>query len=337
MARAFQGAALLACVAEAVGSAPDYNSLWLEFQSKYGKQYSDVEGETSRFAIFKHNVDYIYETNSKKLPFTLGVNQFADLTAEEFKATYLGYKKPEHTWAELQHLGTHNYSGETLPDSVDWVANGAVTPVKNQGQCGSCWSFSTTGALEGAWQLATKKLVPLSEQGFIDCDEVDNACNGGLMDNAFKFAEQNAICTESSYPYESKKGACRISSCTVGIPQGGVVGFKDVKSGDEQAMMSAVSMQPVSIAIEADKMAFQLYHGGVLTGFCGGQLDHGVLLVGYGKDSGKDYWKVKNSWGGSWGEEGYVRLLRGKGREGECGLLTQASYPVVASDSSVVV
>ena len=157
------------------------------------------------------------------------------------------------------------------------------------------------------------------------------------MDTAFKFAEKTALCTEESYPYKAKGSTCKASSCTVGIPKGSVTGFKDVSSDSEQAMMSALNQQPVSIAIEADKSVFQLYKSGVLSGTCGTSLDHGVLAVGYGTDGGKDYWLVKNSWGAKWGAKGYVKLLRGKGGAGECGLLKQASYPVVQASSSVVV
>jgi len=314
-----------------VRPVPDYAMMYDQFKQKFGKSYNSEDEEAKRFGIFKSNVDYIYDTNAKKLSYRLGVNAFADLMADEFAQMYTGLQKPATPWGELPYLGRHNYSGSALPGSVDWTAKGAVTPVKNQGQCGSCWSFSTTGSLEGAWEIATGKLVSLSEQQFVDCDKKDSGCGGGLMDTAFSYAEKNALCTEGSYSYKGRAGSCQASSCTVGIPKGGVTGYKDVAADDEQALMEAVAKQPVSIAVEADKAAFQLYHSGVLTSKCGSNLDHGVLVVGYGTDSGTDYWKVKNSWGASFGEDGYIRLKRGKGGAGECGLLSgPPSYPVVS-------
>merc|ERR1712084_184197 len=293
----------------------DYSKLWNDFKVANGKTYSSAVEEEQRFEIFKVNVDYISSMNAKN-KFRLGVTPFADMTADEFGASHFGIAKPDASWGSLPNLGEHTYNDETLAESVGWTTKGAVTPVKNQGQCGSCWSFSTTGSLEGAWKLAGNSLTSLSEQQFVDCDKVDQGCNGGLMDHAFQFAEKNAICTESSYPYKGRGGTCEASSCTVGIPNGDVKGYKDVTSDSEQALMSAVQQQPVSIAIEADKMAFQSYKSGILSSTCGSNLDHGVLLVGYGTDGGKDYWKVKNSWGTTYGENGYVRLLRGKGGSG---------------------
>ncbi len=214
------------------------------------------------------------------------------------------------------------------PASMDWRTQGAVTPVKNQGQCGSCWAFSTTGSLEGCHAIKTGNLVSLSEQNLVDCDTVDGGCNGGLMDNAFAFIQrEGGVDTEASYPYEGYGDTCRYSTSNIGATDSG---FVDVARNSESALVEALSGRPVSIAIEADTMVFQQYAGGVLDSTsCGTQLDHGVLAVGYGTDpSGGDYYIVKNSWGASWGESGYLRISRKNASNGGiCGINKSASYP----------
>merc|ERR1712194_592228 len=250
--------------------------------------------------------------------------------------SYTGLK-PKSTWADLPHLGTMQYSGKALADSVDWTTKGAVTPVKNQGQCGSCWAFSTTGALEGAYQVASGKLVSLSEQQYVDCDGFPNmGCNGGNMAFGLRYAKDHSICTEESYQYKGKGGVCQAASCTTGLNAGTVTAVTKVGgpcgAASDNALKTALNKQPISIGIEADQPAFQHYTSGVVTGTCGAKVDHGVLLVGYGTDGSTPYWKVKNSWGASWGDHGFVRMVQGKN---ECGINSQPNFPVIKSSVSV--
>jgi C1A family cysteine protease len=229
-------------------------------------------------------------------------------------------------------------SKSSATSSVDWVSAGAVTPVKDQGQCGSCWSFSTTGALEGAYYTTYGSLPSFSEQQLVDCDNrqhggKDMGCNGGLMDNAFTWIKKNGgLCTEVSYPYVSgttkTAGTCQ-STCSA-VKNSAVVSYTDVPIKSDSAMMQALTLQPVSVAIEADQKAFQLYKSGVFTGECGTNLDHGVLVVGFGSMSGTDYYRIKNSWGTTWGDAGYIYIGRGSqynDGQGQCGVLMSASYP----------
>jgi len=311
------------------GAAAALESEFAQFVQTYNKQYASAQEMQERFETFKRNRLYQEKENAKQSTYTMGVNEFSDLSSSEFSESRFGYTTPKNKWGGLPKVGVHQaMDGEVAADSIDWVEIGAVTPVKNQGQCGSCWSFSTTGAIEGAWAMATGNLVSLSEQQFVDCSKENHGCNGGNAEYAFEFAEGQAICTEETYPYHASESSCAPGGCTVGVPSNGVTGYTDVDQ-TEAAFVSALNNQPVSIAIEADKDAFMSYTSGVLQELCGTQLDHGVLAVGYGSDNGVEYWKVKNSWGGSWGESGYIRLLRGKGGMGECGILAEGSYPQV--------
>jgi cathepsin L len=262
----------------------------------------------------------------------MGVNQFTDLTPQEFKDQYIsGMKSPVGSYG----CKSFTSSASGAPSSIDWRQKGAVTSVKDQGQCGSCWSFSATAAVEGAWAIATGKLVDLSEQELVDCATGLNygsfSCNGGEMDGAFKFIIENGQCSLSSYPYTSgvtkTGGTCQKCSSVAHISS-----CYDVKSKDQISLKGAVAKQPVSVAIEADTRYFQSYSSGVLTSTsCGTNLDHGVTIVSYGTENGIDYWNVKNSWGSSWGEGGYVRIARSSSTNdaGICGIALQPSFPTV--------
>ncbi len=271
----------------------------------------------------------------------LGLTSLADLTHDEYRAHYLGYRadlKPARGLG-LATPGTWRYADADPPLAVDWRRQGAVTPVKNQLQCGSCWAFSTTGSVEGINAIKTGELVALSEQELIDCDTSrDNGCHGGLMDFAFKFIIANGgLDTEADYMYKAEDRKCKVDKEAKHVVS--IDGYEDVPTNDEEALKKAVAGQPVSVAIEADQRAFQLYAGGVFDGTCGTALDHGVLAVGYGSQAGQDFWVIKNSWGGAWGDRGFIKLARNldatraaaanvSATAGQCGIALQASYPV---------
>jgi cathepsin L len=307
---------------------------WQLWKGVHNKQYSVAE-ESVRRAIWESNLKIVESHNLEAdlgvHTFWLGMNAYADMTNEEFVRAMNGYNasargprnQDRHTFRFNPDLGA-------LPDTVDWRTKGYVTPVKDQGQCGSCWAFSSTGALEGQHFKATGKLVSLSEQNLVDCSKKQGnmGCNGGLMDYAFQYIkENNGIDTEPSYPYEARDGSCRFKAADVGATD---TGFTDITSKDEDALQQAVAtVGPISVAIDASHSSFQLYRRGVYNEpRCSQtQLDHGVLAVGYGVEGSYDYWLVKNSWGKSWGDEGYIMMTRNK--HNQCGIATASSYPLV--------
>ena len=299
------------------------------FQERFEKRYNSMEEMETRFAIFRKNIINIISHNSDaNQNFTMGVNQFTDLTPDEFRMMYVSGLK-----AEVGSYGCKTFSSGAsgAPSTIDWRTKGAVTSVKDQGQCGSCWSFSSTGAVEGAWAISKGQLTDFSEQELVDCatgiSYGSHGCNGGQMEGAFKFVIENGQCTLSSYPYTAKDGTCQKCSAVAHMSS-----CSDVKPNDQLSLKAAVAQQPVAVAIEADTRYFQSYSGGILdSASCGTSLDHGVLAVGYGEENGQKYWLVKNSWGTTWGDKGYVKIARSDSTNdaGICGIAMDPSFPSV--------
>nr|AAL16954.1 cathepsin L-like cysteine protease precursor [Delia radicum] len=332
--------ALLALVAfvQAISYTDVIKEEWQTFKMEHRKNFLSEVEERFRMKIFNENRHKIAKHNQLyaqgKVSFKLGLNKYSDMLYHEFKETMNGYN---HTMRKV--LRAQGFSGiiyippanVQIPKSVDWRQHGAVTAVKDQGHCGSCWAFSSTAALEGQHFRKAGVLVSLSEQNLVDCSTKygNNGCNGGLMDNAFRYIKDNGgIDTEKSYPYEGIDDSCHFTKSGVGATD---TGFVDIPQGDEEALMKAVAtMGPVSVAIDASHESFQLYSEGVYNEpECDAQnLDHGVLVVGYGTDkTGLDYWLVKNSWGTTWGDQGYIKMARNQ--DNQCGIATASSYPTV--------
>jgi len=311
---------------------------WETFKILHRKDYDSPTEEKFRLKIYMDNKAKVERHNARAAKghhsYHMKMNQFGDMLPHEFVTKMNGYKmRPKNatdhpvgaTFLQPAHV-------EKLPKNVDWRSHGAVTPVKDQGQCGSCWSFSTTGALEAQHYRKTGKLTSLSEQNLVDCSRNygNNGCNGGLMDNAFQYIKDNGgIDSEISYPYEGVDDKCRYNPKNKGAWD---VGFVDVRAGDENDLKHAIATAgPCSIAIDASHQSFQFYsHGIYREPECSPQnLDHGVLVVGYGVDkaSGSAYWLVKNSWGTVWGDQGYVKIARNE--DNMCGVASAASYPLV--------
>lgn len=264
--------------------------------------------------------------------YSLGHNRFSGMNRTEF-SEWVHFPRATNIFAPS--AGMYDPAFMVLSQEVDWRAQGAVTEVKDQQQCGSCYAFSTTGGLEGAYQIKTGQLVSFSEQHILDCGDRASGfgCHGGDMGGSYEWIQTNGgLCSEFEYAYVSgetgRKESCR--TCT-NVPGSDVRQVRRVTPNSDEAMMSALMTQPVSVAIQADSRDFQLYKSGVFTGDCGTALDHGVLLVGYGvQDDAGAYYIMKNSWGSSWGEDGYCYLGRGaqyNDGHGQCGVLMQGVYP----------
>jgi cathepsin L len=305
----------------ALRSESEYQGLFVNWMQQFGRSYGHEQFQ-QRYTIFKANQKYIDEWNAKKNGVTLGMNQMGDLTNAEYRQLYLGVKGQPTAGGE-PFVPTN----EALPTSFDWRTKGAVTGIKDQGQCGSCWSFSTTGSTEGCHFISGKSLVGLSEQNLVDCSGSygNEGCNGGLMTQAMEYIIENGgIDTESSYPYTAEDGTCAYNKANSGAT---LKAYKNVQQGSESDLQNSVNMGPTSVAIDASQSSFQFYTSGVYSdpNCSTSQLDHGVLAVGWGVEGGQAYWIVKNSWGTSWGANGYILMARNDNNM--CGIATMATLP----------
>lgn len=294
------------------------------FKLKYAKEYISEEVHSLRFQVFRTNLAYIRLHNSQPRSFSLGLTKFADLSNEEFTEMYTSQSQRGKGERRENRL-----KAEDLPEEVNWVAKGAVTPIQNQGFCGSCWAFASTGAVESAYFLKTGQLTPLSQQELLDCSKQfgTSGCDGGEMVDAYSYiSARGGLETATAYPYEEKDRKCRLNDSQ---KLGAISGFESVEKGSEAQLKIAVAKQPVSVGVQANEKVWQMYESGVMDSDCGQHLNHAVLVVGYGREHDMDYWLVKNTWGDDWGIEGYVKILRDDSSTngGLCGIALDASYP----------
>ena len=300
-----------------------------DYNNEYKKYHSSKSEFWYRFHAFVDNDKKITDHNSQTSSWKMQHNKFSDMYPSEFRYHMTGYKCPSNWQPNSDKFTTHTYSLDYVaPDAVDWRAQGLVTPIKDQGDCGSCWAFSSTGAMEGAFAKKNGTLISLSEQDLVDCVDDCSGCDGGWMAKAMEYVvEHGGIDTELSYPYQGVGGQCAFNQSNVATNFSSVV---NITQGDCQGLFNAVATQgPISVAINAN--GIMNYQNGIYSDQnCDPQsLDHGVLVVGYGVTTdGKLYYIVKNSWGTDWGQDGYMYWDRSI--DNMCGICEDASYPIAA-------
>jgi len=325
---AFFGLSLVAAASVPLYLEEHYQHAFVRFISKYNKRYT-ADSFFQRYNVFKANMDFIEEHNNANYSYTVAMNAFGDMSAQEFAASRNGAKSVDRS---VPHTVGQKRRNPSNPASVDWRSVNAVTPVKDQGQCGSCWAFSSTGGIEGVWSIAGHGLVSLSEQQLVDCSSAqgNGGCNGGWYGSAWQYViSNNGITGEADYPYTAQDGTCQAKGKPV---RATLASYNSVQQNSDSALENAVAINPTSVAIEADQSSFQFYSGGIFSdASCGTTIDHAVLAVGYNVQGSAQYWIVKNIWGTGWGLAGYIYMARGSTNSGKgvCGINQYAEYPVV--------
>ncbi|XP_044265939.1 procathepsin L-like [Tribolium madens] len=306
---------------------------WNKFKAMHARAFFDPLEESLRKSIFIKNLEIVEEHNEKyqngSETYEMGINKFSDFTEEEL-TNLTGLQLPLEIEQPLINITEESLFfslGRSLPASFDWRQRGGVTPVKNQGQCGSCWAFATLGAIESHYKIRFKRTVSLSEQQLVDCVGRGGGCGGGWMPTAYSYIARNkGVNYNRDYRYQARNGKCRYSSSKPHITIRGYAAINN--NQNEEAVRKMVATKgPVSVAIHVDTRTFNSYKSGVYNNpSCRGVLNHAVVIVGYGRERGLDYWLVKNSWGSTWGQGGYIKMARN--RRNQCGIATHASYPV---------
>jgi len=313
---------VMGAMAHSIDSPQEMASLWSSWKLQYNKEYSSLQEEAVRFKNFLATYKFIQEWNAGNNTCTLGLNQFSDLTTEEFGALYTGLlpslEVDEENVVELENIGA--------PSSWDWRDHGKVTPVQNQGSCGSCWAFATVATLESQYAIQGHSLTRFSEQELVDCVNTCKGCNGGLPSLAYQWTKTHGIETSSNYPYTAKTGTCKYdASKSIKVNSG----WSQVPIRNADALFNAIYKVPVAVAVQADQAVFQSYKSGIIGSGCGANLNHAITAVGYSTANG-GYAIIKNSWGTSWGQNGYAFISTSSQYNsglGACGILGNAAYP----------